>query len=118
MAKYFDPYETACQCGCGYNPVSPVLLGLLDDIRERVGGPVIISSGCRCPQHNADVGGVPNSQHVQGTAADLLIPDGWSVDSLADLAEELGADGVGRYYDSQFVHVDVRSGRNYDTYRW
>ena len=62
----------------------------------------------RCPQHNAEVGGVPNSQHVYGRAADVLCPDGVSVDELAEIAEECGADGIGRYYDAQFVHVDTR----------
>jgi len=93
-------------------------LDLLDEIRERVGGPVELSCAYRCPNHNADVGGVTNSQHVLGTAADVLVPDGWSVDKLADLAVELGADGVGRYYSNDFVHVDVRDGRVGSGYAW
>lgn len=32
-----------------------------------------ITSGIRSPEHNAEVGGVPNSQHVTGTAADVVI---------------------------------------------
>jgi hypothetical protein len=28
-------------------------------------------SGVRCPQHNADVGGVANSNHLYGKSADL-----------------------------------------------
>jgi uncharacterized protein YcbK (DUF882 family) len=53
------------------------------------------------------VGGVPNSQHVLGTAADITVDD-ISIDELADIAKECGADGVGRYYGLQFVHIDVR----------
>lgn len=118
MSKYFSTSETECHCGCGYNPVSSVLLDLLDDMREAVGQPLQLSCACRCPEHNAEVGGEWNSQHIYGTAADVIVPDGWTVDEIAEIAENLGADGVGRYYDDEFVHVDVRSGRSWDTYRW
>ena len=83
------------------------LVDVLDKIRERVGRPVYIESGYRCEDHNREVGGVPNSQHVLGTAADITVDD-ISVDELADIAKECGADGVGRYYGLQFVHIDVR----------
>ena len=38
------------------------------------GLPVIISSGYRCPQLNAAVGGAKSSQHMKGEAADIHIP--------------------------------------------
>ena len=79
----------------------------MDKIRERVERPVYIESGYRCEDHNREVGGVPNSQHVLGTAADITVDD-ISIDELADIAKECGADGVGRYYGLQFVHIDVR----------
>ena len=84
---------------------------MLDDIREAVGSSVQLSCAYRCPVHNAEVGGVAHSQHVLGKAADILVPDGMTVDELAQIAIDCGADGVGRYYDSDFVHADVRSGR-------
>lgn len=99
----------ACRC-CGSlgDGIDVRLQNLLDELRERVGAPLTLSCCYRCPEHNAEVGGVPNSQHVLGTAADVLVPDGWTVDELADLAEEIGFDGIGRYYDEEFVHVDTR----------
>lgn len=109
-SKYFSDSELACRC-CGQLPENGIderLLQVLDAIRERVGGPVNVSCAYRCPSHNAEVGGVPNSQHVEGCAADVLVPDGMSVNELAEIAEECGADGIGRYYDSLFVHVDTR----------
>ena len=105
-------------CTLSYNKKLGLVKVICPNGRERVGGPVELSCAYRCPNHNADVGGVTNSQHVLGTAADVLVPDGWSVDKLADLAVELGADGVGRYYSNDFVHVDVRDGRVGSGYAW
>ncbi len=108
MAKYFSRREFACN-HCGQEPGIDVRLqNVLDAIRERVGGPVYLTSAYRCPAHNAAVGGVPNSYHTQGIAADVLVPDGMTVDELAQIAEECGADGIGRYYGQGFVHVDTR----------
>lgn len=109
-SKYFSDSELVCKC-CGQLPESGIderLLQVLDAVRERVGGPVSLSCAYRCPSHNAEVGGVPDSQHVQGCAADVLVPDGMSVEELAQIAEECGADGIGKYYDSLFVHMDTR----------
>ena len=120
MSKYFSEEETACHCGCGFNEVNPVLLEMLDDIREACGGPLTLNCACRCPAHNEEVNGVPNSQHVLGNAADIARPDFLTLEQLAWYAEQAGADGIGIYYPSagDFVHVDVRSGRVSDTYRW
>lgn len=51
------------------------LADYLDVIREKVGKPILISSGFRCPVLNKVVGGVANSQHQKGLAADLICPD-------------------------------------------
>ena len=64
------------------------LLDVLDAMREAVGGPLSLSCAYRCPSHNAEVGGVPNSQHVQGCAADVLLPDGLTIDELAEIADQ------------------------------
>lgn len=44
---------------------------LLEPARQVV-GPIIINSGFRCSRVNALVGGVSNSQHLLGQAADIL----------------------------------------------
>jgi len=117
IGTYFDDYEFACKCerhgvdSSGHSVLDHVidkrLVDLLDAIRERIGQPIEVLSGYRCPEHNAEVGGVSNSQHVLGTAADITY-DGIDVDYLAQVAEECGADGIGCYYYQDFVHVDVR----------
>lgn len=44
---------------------------VLDPIREKYGKPIYVSSGYRCKQLNALVGGAANSQHTKGEAADI-----------------------------------------------
>lgn len=46
---------------------------VLEPLRQYVGEPIIISSGYRCPKLNKLVGGVTNSQHTTGQAADIYI---------------------------------------------
>lgn len=48
-------------------------LKVLQPLREAIGEPLTISSGYRCPALNKAVGGVCNSQHVAGQAADIAI---------------------------------------------
>lgn len=43
----------------------------LDEVRRLLGCRLHITSGYRCPQLNAAVGGAPASQHTQGLAADF-----------------------------------------------
>ena len=47
---------------------------LLDPIRRRYGAPIIVTSGYRCPALNTAVGGVANSHHIIGCAADIVAP--------------------------------------------
>lgn len=75
MAKYFQPREFECKCGCGLNNMDPKLVALLDIIREHAGPPpgtpLLITSGCRCRAHNKAEGGSPTSSHLTGHAVDI-----------------------------------------------
>ena len=111
QSKHFSQDEMVCKC-CGNLPetgISEVLLQKLDELRTLIGEPIHITCMYRCPEHNSEVGGVPDSQHIDGTAADIWC-EGLSVGRLADLAEQVGFDGIGRYYEDEFVHVDCRDG--------
>lgn len=84
----------------------------LEVIRDYFGGrPIIINSGYRTWKHNKAVGGVENSQHLVGKAADIRIK-GVTVQELYDGILKLISDGkikrggVGLY--ETFVHYDVR----------
>lgn len=46
---------------------------VLDPLRRLYGKPIVITSGYRCNELNKRVGGVTNSWHTQGNAADIHI---------------------------------------------
>lgn len=46
---------------------------VLDPLRRLYGKPIIITSGYRCTELNKKVGGVTNSWHTQGNAADIHV---------------------------------------------
>ena len=96
--KYFSLSEflnsaTAKRLGIDNTPTFEIVDNLnkladyLDVIREKVGKPILISSGFRCPVLNKAVGGVSNSQHQKGLAADLICAD---MESLEKVLRETG----------------------------
>lgn len=116
--KYFKKSEFACKCGkhCNGYPadIDLKMVKYADAIRERIGKPIPINSGLRCKTHNANVGGVSNSQHLYGTAADLGCPAGATPSKMASIAEEVmgGTGGIGIY--SWGIHIDTRKTKS----RW
>lgn len=117
QSKYFVREEFRCQCGgkyCNGFPTEPQpeLLAVLDAIRDELDTPVTIvqsgGSGVRCARHNAYVGGVANSQHLYGRAADLHSRA--SPHRMKQAAESVmgNTGGIGLY--DWGIHVDVRDG--------
>ena len=49
-------------------------INVLQPLRNFYGKPITVSSGFRCEQLNRAVGGVFNSQHLRGEAADIPVP--------------------------------------------
>jgi uncharacterized protein YcbK (DUF882 family) len=80
----------------------------LDQFRELSGKPVIIDDAYRCPIHNAQVGGVPHSQHVEGNAADIRIPGLTAADLYQIALRVPSIHGIGRADHQDYLHVDVR----------
>jgi len=70
MAQYFTENEIACPC-CGKDNADSRFLSMLDMLRYRVGHPIRVHSFCRCEKYNKEVGGVSDSAHLDGLAADL-----------------------------------------------
>lgn len=109
LTKHFSDHEFRCPCGeC--EPVLPpmALLILLETIRIYYNRPVYITSGHRCADYNAKVGGAPDSQHLTASAADFTlkkIEPKWVADRL-ERQPYANLLGIGWY--STHTHVDVR----------
>lgn len=110
---HFQKSEFACKCGCGFDSIDYKLVSILESIRSHFGDrPVIITSGCRCAKHNAEVGGVQGSRHVLGKASDFYI-EGVHVNDLLAYCQELVNNGTLRYtYTNSsnmngVVHIDI-----------
>ena len=114
MSKWFENSEFACK-HCGQLPTGGMnkdLVTVLDKLREKLGEPVVVSSGYRCPTHNRNIGGASQSYHMKGMAADIYInSDNYSTHQLAQMALDCGADTAVAYPSQGFVHVDMRGYR-------
>ena len=108
LAPNFRVWEFASPCGADRVLICSNLVKLLQEIRDHFGVPVTITSGFRMEEHNRRVGGAVNSQHLRGTAADIVVRDVPPM-QVAQFAEHLGAGAIGLYAGS--VHVDTRAGR-------
>lgn len=83
------------------------LCSALELIRHFLGDTEVhVSSGYRCAGLNAKVGGVYNSYHTTGNAADILIPDTLPVRNFLDELQRLHILNEVLYYQN-FVHVSV-----------
>ena len=113
LSPHFRLSEFASKDGSDKVLVDNDLVSLLEQIREAVGGAVVINSAYRSPAHNAAVGGVSNSQHVYGRAADIVVA-GASPLLVGQIAEYYldRRGGIGVY--QTFTHVDTRAIRS----RW
>ena len=85
---------------------------VLDPLRERYGKPIRVSSGFRNAQVNRLVGGVANSQHLTGQAADITTGSKLENQHLARLLAQSGLpfDQLIDENGYQWVHVSYNPG--------
>ena len=110
----FGRDEFRCKCGgkyCDGFPHEPqeAMVRLAQGARTHFGRPAIIISGLRCVQHNANEGGVENSQHIYGEACDIQIPGISASDLRAYFQSQPGV----RYtyeINGTNVHFDIPKG--------
>lgn len=113
LSANFRVREFACQDGSDPIFISDKLVQILQAIRNHFGQPVKINSAYRTANHNKSVNGSVYSQHLFGTAADIVVT-GVAPDNVAAYAETLMSNtgGIGRY--KGFTHIDCRGSKS----RW
>lgn len=115
ISEHFTRNEFKCKCGCGQCIINDDLVRMLETIRHRTAKPVIVHCVNRCREHNKAIGGVDNSQHVLGKAADIHIK-GMSIKDLHDYAEnnhgEFLTGGLGLY--DWGIHIDSGAFRKWE----
>lgn len=113
--------ETAQRKGINNTPTDNVRKNLtalvdnvLDPLRDWYGKPIRVNSGYRCPALNKAVGGVANSQHLTGQAADIDTDDRAENRKLMKHIEDsLDFDQLIWENGGAWVHVSYRSdGKN------
>ena len=86
----------------------------LQILRNHLGKPIQINSAWRSEEYNASVGGVKDSQHIMGRAADITVRDlnptevYNTIEELIEKGDMLQG-GLGLY--DTFVHYDIRGER-------
>ena len=117
MTKNFSIEEFNCNDGSEmpiniyYNMVK--VANQLQILRNYLGKPIQINSAWRSEEYNASVGGVKDSQHIMGRAADITVKgfDPVAVYTTIELLIEKGdmlQGGLGLYPNKGFVHYDIR----------
>ena len=64
LTKNFSVSEMRCKCDCHICNVDVEFLQKLQMARDLAGVSFTITSGCRCPDHNKEVGGTILSEHL------------------------------------------------------
>jgi len=103
----FTPEEMACR-GTGQLLIDPDAMDRLQELRDRLKRPLIVTSAFRSEQHNRAVGGARNSYHLRGQAFDISMNNHDPHDFIAQ-ARDVEFNGIGQYADQGFVHIDTRT---------
>ena len=95
------------------NNLTQLVDKVLDPLREMYGKPIRVNSGYRCKKLNSLVGGVSNSQHLTGQAADISSYRNTKSENeiLFNLIKKLPFDQLINEKDFSWIHVSY-SDRN------
>lgn len=104
-SNYFsvDEFASPDLDGSGIN-MDKEFISKLDKARQYAAIPFKISSGYRTKEHNKNVGGVPDSAHTKGHAADIVCSAGVNRFIIVTALLEAGFNRIG--IANSFIHVD------------
>jgi uncharacterized protein YcbK (DUF882 family) len=116
--KHFKPAEFACRCGeCGSdgNEMNLDFVDSLDQLRERLGYPMTITSGYRCPAYNERISTTgKDGPHTTGRAADVLISgeQAFRLVQQCSLGGWMSGIGIKQKgpHEKRFIHLDDLAG--------
>ncbi len=106
LSPHFKRSEFACNCNCGSDTIDVETLMICETVRNYVDKPITPSSGHRCQPYNYKVGGSVVSEHLEGRAVDLPVPNPYKVYKM--LCKKYPNQYGFGVYDT-FVHVDSRT---------
>ena len=115
MAKMITPNfsvnEMTCKCGCGRHEMDGEFMRMLQTLRDEMQGPLRVSSGFRCEDHNEMVSTTGRTgPHNKTRATDVLI-SGERAMVLFEKARQIGFSGIGLSqkgdHAHRFVHLDT-----------
>src|SRR3990167_7814876 len=86
--------------------LKPELVEMLDKARELAQIPFVITSGYRTKDHNAEVGGVENSGHLEGEAVDLRARNPNEHFIITKALLDAGFTRISRKYPTH-IHCDI-----------
>lgn len=90
ISDYFTLKEIQCGCGCGFAKMNEDTLAAADAIRKHVGHPVNCGSGCRCVEHNHNIGGAKLSRHLPRHVQDNIFEaDGMDLHLFSEEVNEV-----------------------------
>ena len=121
MSLNFRRSEFCCHCPCGSCLIQKGIVRALQEVRDLVGSPMVITSGYRCPVHNDQIGGASHSMHMVGIAADVFFvgqPMWYAYEAVRRVrpwSQDHGGIGLYPPWESaggkargNFIHLDTR----------
>ncbi len=96
---------------CGEIKFSAEFMDRLEAFRLLYGGPVLLASAYRCEEHNAAVGGAPDSTHKRGYGCDPRDPgDGVKRKRMLEAIYRVGFTGFGMGAGKLHIDLDTSLG--------
>ncbi len=109
--KYFtlDEFDCPSHQGSGVN-MDGSFIAKLEQARQIAGIPFKINSGYRTKERNQQVGGVPNSSHLIGVAADIAVRSGNERYIILNALIKAGFKRLG--VAKTFIHCDTDTSKS------
>lgn len=88
-----------------------LIYNVLQPLRDKLGKPVIITSGYRNFEVNSLVNGARNSQHTKGQAVDIVVK-GMSISQLIEFIKKSSIEYDQLINERNWVHISFVNGKN------